>query len=204
MTQIWSPQSEGNQAMTQTPSATAVIPMIDAIHGCVSSIPARAQKVAGYVTGSSDIQWTAQDWARFATTAKVRINQMPGTNPLLGDVLDVEDGAWTNEEAAQACKERKQHGLQINLYSSQGNLTALLNACDSAGVTAGNLWVANYSLSEAEATAMVVHRSGPWPVQAVQWAAPQSNPDTRIPGSNLTLAEGNCDLSVTAAGWMSG
>jgi hypothetical protein len=50
---------------------------------------------------------------------------------------------------------------------------------------------------------MVVHRSGPWPVQAVQWAAPQSNPDTLIPGSSLTLADGNCDLSVTAPGWMS-
>jgi hypothetical protein len=38
----------------------------------------------------------------------------------------------------------------------------------------------------------------------VQWAAPQSNPDTLIPGSNRTLAEGNCDLSVTAPAWMSG
>jgi hypothetical protein len=189
--------------MTKTASAAAVITMIDAIHGCVSSIPARAPKVAGYVTGSGDVQWTAQDWARFATTAKVRINQMPGTDPLLGDVLDVEDGAWTNEEAAQACKERQQHRLEINLYTSQGNVTPLLNACVAAGVTAGNLWVANYSLSEAEATAMVVHRSGPWPIQAVQWAAPQSNPDTLIPGSSLTLAAGNCDLSVTAPGWMS-
>ena len=37
----------------------------------VSSIPAGSQKVAGYVTGSSGIEWTAKDWARFATTAKV-------------------------------------------------------------------------------------------------------------------------------------
>lgn len=190
--------------MSQTAPAAAVVTMIDATHGSVSSIPARAPKVAGYVTGTGGVEWTAGDWARFATTAKVRINQMPGTDPLLGDVLDVEDGAWSNQGAAQACKERRQHGLAINLYSSQDNLTPLLNACIAAGVTSGNLWVANYSLSEAEATAMVVHRYGPWPIQAVQWAAPQSNPDTLIPGSNRTLAEGNCDLSVTAPAWMSG
>lgn len=190
--------------MSQTAPAAAVVTMIDATHGSVSSIPARAPKVAGYVTGTGGVEWTAGDWARFATTAKVRINQMPGTDPLLGDVLDVEDGAWSNQGAAQACKERRQHGLAINLYSSQDNLTPLLNACIAAGVTSGNLWVANYSLSEAEATAMVVHRYGPWPIQAVQWAAPQSNPDTLIPGSNRTLAEGNCDLSVNAPAWMSG
>lgn len=190
--------------MTKTAAAAPIVTMIDAIHGDVSSIPAGSQKVAGYVTGSSDIEWTAKDWARFATTAKVRINQMPGSDPLLGDLLDVEPGAWTNQEAAQACKERQQHGLEINLYSSQDNLTPLLNACIEVGVTSGNLWVANYSLSMAEATAMVVHRYGPWPVQAVQWAAPQSNPDTLIPGSDRTLAEGNCDLSVTAPGWLAG
>jgi hypothetical protein len=190
--------------MTQTAPVPDVITMIDAIHSDVASIPAGAPKVAGYVTGSSDIQWTPEDWVRFATTAKVRINQMPGSDPLLGDVLDVEPGAWTNDGAAQACRARQQHGLAINLYSSQDNLTPLLNACIAAGVTSGSLWVANYSLSEAEATAMVVQRSGPWPIQAVQWAAPQSNPDTVIPGSDVTLAKGNCDLSVTAPGWLAG
>ena len=190
--------------MAKTAPAAPIIAMIDAIHGDVSSIPAGAKKVAGYVTGSSDIEWTAADWRWFATTAKVRINQRPGSDPLLCDVLDVEPGAWTNQEAAQACKERQQHRLQVSLYSSQDNLTPLLNACIAAGVTSGNLWVANYSLSVAEATAMVVHRYGPWPIQAVQWAAPQSNPDTFIPGSDRTLAEGNCDLSVTAPGWLAG
>ena len=190
--------------MTQTTPAAAVVTMIDTIHGNVSSIPAGARKVAGYVTGGSDIQWTAEDWARFAAAAKVRVNQMPGSSPLLGDVLDVEPGAWTNEEAAQACRERQQHGLEISLYSSQGNLTPLLNACIAVGVTSGNLWVANWDLSMAEATAVVAHRSGPWPVQAVQWASPQSNPDTLIPGSDLTLAESNCDLSVTTPGWLAG
>jgi hypothetical protein len=190
--------------MPQTASVAAVITMIDAIHSSVANIPPGAEKVAGYVTGSSDVQWTAEDWARFATSAKVRINQMPDSGPLLGDVLDVEPGAWTNQGAAQGCQQRQQHGLEINLYSSQDNLTPLLNACIAVGVTSGNLWVANYNLSYEEATAMVVHRSGPWPIQAAQWASPQSDADTLIPGSDLTLVEGNCELSVTAPGWLAG
>jgi hypothetical protein len=185
-------------------SPTPVVIMIDAIHDNVHSIPANAVKVAGYVTGTSDIEWKAADWARFSTTAKVRVNQWPGSNPLLGDVLDVEPGAWTNEGAAQACVERKKNGLPINLYSSQDNLTPLLNACIALGVTTGNLWVANYNLSIEEATSLVVHRYGPWPIQAVQWASPSSNPNTLIPGSKLTLKEGNCDLSATAPTWLSG
>jgi hypothetical protein len=172
--------------MTET--AVPIITMIDATHDNVSSIPPSAPKVAGYVTGSGGIRWTAADWARFSGV-KVGINQRPDSDPLLGDVLDVEPGAWTNEGAAQACRERQQHGREINLYSSQDNLTPLLNACIAVGVMVGNLWVANYSLSCEEATAMVVHRSGPWPIQAVQWA------------SNLTLSQGNSDLSVTAPGW---
>jgi hypothetical protein len=190
--------------MTQPTAEPSVVIMIDAIHDNVSNIPADAPKVAGYVTGTSDVEWTAADWARFATTAKVHVNQWPGSNPLLGDVLDVEPGAWTNEGAAQACAERKKNGLPINLYSSQDNLTPMLNACIAVGVTAGNLWVANYNLSIEEATALVVHRYGPWPIQAVQWASPSSNPRTLIPGSKLTLLEGDCDLSVTAPAWLSG
>jgi hypothetical protein len=187
--------------MTQTQS---VITMIDAIHDNVSSIPANAPKVAGYVTGTADIEWTAADWARFATTAKIRINQWPDSDPLLGDVLDVETGAWTNEQAAQASLARQENGLQVNLYTSQDNVTPLVNACIAVGVTIGNLWVANWSLSAEQATALVAQRYGPWPVQAVQWASPSSNPDTLIPGSTLTLLQGNCDLSVTASTWLAG
>jgi hypothetical protein len=188
--------------MTHTAAAAHVVTMIDATHDNVDSIPANAVQVAGYVTGSGGVEWKEVDWTRFATAAKVRINQMPGSDPLVGDVLDVEPRAWTNEGAAQACRERKQHGLEVCLYTSQDNLTPLLNACLSVGVTSGNLWVANWSLSIEEATAMVVNRSGPWPIQAVQWASPTSNPRTLIPGSNRTLAEGNVDLSQAASTWI--
>jgi hypothetical protein len=188
--------------MTHPGPAATVVTMIDATHDNIDSIPATAVAVAGYVTGSGGVEWDEGDWDRFATAAKVRINQMPGSDPLLGDVLDVEPRAWTNEGAAQACRERKQRGLEISLYTFQDNLTPLLNACLRVGVTEGNLWVANWNLSIEEATEMVVKRSGPWPIQAVQWASPTSNPRTLIPGSNRTLREGNVDLSQATSTWL--
>jgi len=184
--------------MTET--AAAVIVMADTIHIAVRSIPAGAQKVAGYVTGSSDVRWTAEDWARF-NGVKVGINQMAGSDPLLGDVFDVEPGAWSIKEAAQASRERQAHGLEVSLYTSQSLATPLVKACFAVGVTSGNLWVANWNLSQAEATAIVMHRHQPWPVQAVQWAQ-GSDPNALIPSSDPMLATYN--LSVTAPSWPTG
>jgi hypothetical protein len=167
--------------MTET--GAAVVTMFDTIHEFASIIPADAPKVAGYVTGSPGVRWTAEDWVRFSGV-KVGINQMPGSDPLLGDVFDVEPGAWTPAKAVQASRERWARGLDVTLYCSQTDATELVNACMEAGVTSGNLWVANWFLSEAEATDMVVHRHRPWPIQAVQWAG-----------------EAPYSLSVTAPGW---
>jgi hypothetical protein len=60
--------------------------------------------------------------------------------------------------------------------------------------------VADWSLSEAEA-AKILTTSGDYPVVAVQWASPTSNPNTLVPGSHLTLSEANVDLSITVASW---
>jgi hypothetical protein len=176
------------------------VTMIDTIGADAFNIPASAPKVAGYVTGSAGIIWTDQDWARFSG-GEVHINQDPDSSPLNGNVLDVEPVAWTNEGAAQACKTRLAHGRGIHCYTASSNLTPLVNELLAVGITSCNIWLANWSLSEAEATHMVYTRSGPWPLVAVQWASPTSNPDTILPGSSLTLAQANCDLSVTADDW---
>ena len=68
----------------------------DAIHANVAHLP--AGQAAGYTTGSSDIRWTAQDWAHHP--AAVRIDQDATASDLTADVLDVERGAATNGEAA--------------------------------------------------------------------------------------------------------
>jgi hypothetical protein len=184
--------------------------MVDTIHLNVSSIPLRCPKVAGYVTGTPEIIWTQGDWNRFRG-AKITVNQQNNSDPLLGNVLDIEPGAWTIPAAAEACITRKAHGRECNLYLSQGeitasdpsgeNITALVNALLSKGIKGANLCVANYNLSESQAAAMVSAASGPFPIVWVQWASPGSNPFTILPGSDMTLAEANCDLSVTAASW---
>jgi hypothetical protein len=80
------------------------------------------------------------------------------------------------------------------------NQATLTRALRAAGHTGVDLWVANWSLSEAEA-ARLLTTSGDYPVVAVQWASPTSNPNTPVPGSTRTLAEANVDLSVTVASW---
>ena len=72
--------------------------MIDAIHANVGNIPAQTLKVGGYVTGTPDIKWTAQDWDRFPAAGTVRIDQSPqlaayATNA--GSVADIEALAGT-------------------------------------------------------------------------------------------------------------
>lgn len=72
----------------------------DAIHNGVAQIPRSAQVVMGYDTGSPDIQWTAEDWARFETKRKVHIDQgFTGSPSLTATVRDVEAGAWTPDNA---------------------------------------------------------------------------------------------------------
>lgn len=73
--------------------------MGDAIHDNVSALVAikgELQLVAGYVTGSADVQWTSADWAEFAGLSLVTIDQGYTGSPVASaDVRDVEAGAWT-------------------------------------------------------------------------------------------------------------
>jgi len=173
----------------------------DTIHCNVPSIPAGFQAVAGYVTGTPDIRWTATDWSRFSTRFKVRINQENRSDPMLGSVFDIQPDAWTNEDAAAACLARQDAGRPSACYTMQGNVTPLVNALVAAGVAQADLWVANWNLSQTQAANIVANRSGPYPIVCVQYASPSSNPGTVLPGSPLCLAEANCDLSIRAAAW---
>src|SRR5208282_1967211 len=72
--------------------------MIDAIGADSANIPADAPKVAGYVTGSDGVPWTAADWARFIQAGHVRIDQSPTLSAWASgaaDVADMENGAAT-------------------------------------------------------------------------------------------------------------
>jgi hypothetical protein len=174
--------------------------MVDAISASVANVPVSTGKVAGYVTGTPDIQWTAADWARFPGAGHVRIDQSPDLASWISgaaDVADIENGAGTQESAVAGALARKKRGWLSFIYVAQGNLSSMKDAVNAAGLSASvSYWVANWDLSEAEAAAAL---SGD--IAAIQWASPSSNPQTVVPGGSRTLSEANVDLSVTVPGW---
>jgi hypothetical protein len=151
----------------------AVVVGHDCIHANLSHLP--PGQAAGYTTGSSNIQWTASDWA--AHRGAVRICQDSGTDHT-ADCLDVERGAATNAGAAawypkakgahdSAARPGQRHPA---VYTSASNVTPLVNALIAAGIKSGpGLWVANWNLDNAQAVADVQNAAGPFPVVAVQY-----------------------------------
>jgi hypothetical protein len=179
----------------------------DCIHANVSHLP--PGQSAGYTTGSPDIKWTAPDW--HAHPGAVRICQDSGTDHT-ADCLDVESGAAANGQAAgwfkaalaayHAAARPGQRSPAI--YTSASNVTPLVNALLAGGVKTGvALWVANWNLSDAQATADVQNAAGPFPIVGVQfhsgatydtnvfsgtWLARVSQPAAPVPHRHLTAA----------------
>jgi len=97
------------------------------------------------------------------------------------DVLDVEGGAATfadcpvwAKKAMDAFGSVKRPGQRWPcIYASASNLTPVVNALINGGISRGvNLWVANWSLSEAQAMALLTNAGGPFPVVGVQFNDP--------------------------------
>lgn len=174
--------------------------MADAIHADAWNVPVTIPKVAGYVTGTPDIQWTAGDWAHFPSSGHVRIDQSPALGAWASgaaDVADMENGAASQATVIQEALTRQAKGWFSFVYVAEGNFAALESAVAAAGLTGHvQYWVANWNLSEAEAAAQLQEE-----VVAIQFASPGSNPDTVIPGGTRTLSQVNADLSVTVPAW---
>jgi hypothetical protein len=93
------------------------------------------QLVAGYVTGTPDIQWTAADWALFPNLPQVTIDQGAAGSPVAGaTVRDVEAGAWT---AGSAVSSQPWTAPRPTIYCDQSTLPAVLQAGWQ-----GDLWLA--------------------------------------------------------------
>ncbi len=174
--------------------------MVDAIHANVSNVPVATGKVAGYVTGTPDIEWVPGDWARFPDSGKVRIDQSPALASWASgaaDVADMENGAATQASVIAEALTRKAKGWYSFVYVAEGDFAALQGAVDAAGLLGHvQYWVANWNLDEAQAASQLAGD-----VVAVQFASPSSNPDTVVPGGTRTLAQANVDLSVTVPSW---
>jgi len=131
---------------------------------------------AGYTTGSGIVPWSAAEWA--AHPGAVRIDQDPSASDKTADVLDVESGAatigdcapWCEAAAASYAAARRPGQRHPAVYCSQGNVTAVVNALAGGGIKSGpSLWIANWNLTAAEATAVVEAAAGPFPVIGVQY-----------------------------------
>ena len=132
-------------------------------------IPAAANSpsavVFGYVNGTVS-EWPAAAWSRWPHARKLRIDAL-GTVPHGSDILDVTDGVG-NGKAKTWAAARSAMGWTSCLYAQSSDLAAL--RAEVAGIPHVSYWLANWSLHEAEAAALV-HGD----VVAVQWASPSSN-----------------------------
>lgn len=188
------------------------VPMIDITH---SNLPNLSQserdvlaKVAGYMSGTSAVLWTPSDWGSFPHSGKVRIEQGFGQfQPLSCDVFDVESGALTLATAVTGIHDRIDAKMKwTDVYgttSTIASLAAELAAGEPKGWYFGhvNCWLADWNLSEAQAQSIVGTQISGITCKAVQFASPTTNPNTLIPGTNITLAKAQADLSVTDPTW---
>ena len=176
------------------------VPMYDATHLNVSKIPADAEKVGGYDTGSTDIQWTAADWARFPKAGHVHIDQGYGTAATSQNevhvlkVIDSEPGAFSPAAAAALVLERVRAGIKYTtIYCDRNDAPKMVPALKATEPSRPHwyighvrLWLAAPGLTLAEAKALIDTEYHGILCRAVQYAQGVG---------------GAYDISITAADW---
>jgi len=114
--------------------------MGDATHDMVPQLAAirgRLGLVAGYVTGTPDVQWTPDDWARFPSVPHVTIDQGYQSPPVTtATVRDVEQFAWTPAAAVDRSTWSPAVTRQT-IYCNRSDLVTVL-----ADGWRGDLWLA--------------------------------------------------------------
>jgi len=183
--------------------------MLDAMGVNASRIPAGTHFVGAYVTGTGEVPWSSADLALFPHARIVRIAQGAGLVPAYNgyDEIDVENGAVTPAQAAQMIAERVNRGVTwTTVYGTDSTLLQVTNETRKLGdhIWNGhvNYMLADWNLNAESAAAMLgklIHGAS---CVGVQWASPESNPDTLTPGSNLTLKNSQVDIAVVDAAWV--
>lgn len=152
----------------------------DATHANIGNLPDNAT-YAGYVTGSPDIVWTPDDFAKHPNALRIDQTPVNGVWDALADGDDYERGAVALSELPVRAKLRM-HAFNSNarpgqhrpfVYASESNLTDVANALVNGGVTSGvGLWVAHWTGSIIDAINAVRSRSGPFPIIGFQFVDP--------------------------------
>lgn len=206
--EMQTPVPEETTADVQTAEAPKDVLMIDATHAHVHNIPTGTPKVAGYDTGTPDIDWNSSDWADFPNSGHVIIDQSYKENPGFknyaegkANVADVEAGTATIAEFVDASRQRFKDGRDAWIYGGRDVIKEAAGELTGKEQARTGAWLADWSLSESEAQALIGTSISGIRVVAVQWASPSSNPTMIVPGSSLTLKDAQVDLSVTEAGW---
>jgi hypothetical protein len=187
-------------------SPVPYVPFCDVTGASSPNIPAVPALgiIALYATGSDGIAATSDQIARFrsAGAGVVLIDQTPSLSVFAAgyaDVADVEPGAGTFEAAAAAVLERQAHGWQSTIYLSYSNLQSMVDALSSEVDRKLVIFgVADYSWSQAEAEQLLAQNPS-WAY--CQFGDPQSNPDTLVPGTDVTLSQANADIDVAQSWW---
>lgn len=183
--------------------------MLDTIGANAGNVPLSTHYVGVYVTGSGDVPWSAEAIKRFAASRIVRIEQ--GVGPDLGphqyDMIDVENGAVTPQRAAQMVNERVHNGVQwTTIYGTDATLAQCTDAIKALGEHVWNGHVnyvlADWNLNALTAAAKVGTEIHGASCVGVQWASPESNPNTMTPGGDRVLSQTNVDISVVDANWI--
>jgi Putative peptidoglycan binding domain len=148
----------------------------DAISANIGALPAGQH--CGYVTGSSIIIWTADQF--IADPSAVRIDQSPDNTALdeTADVLDVETGAatigdivsWVNAARANYAKGARPGQREPMVYCNGSTLTAVANALTAAKLTDVPIWLADPNTPQVEAEDKINSSSGPYPIHGVQFS----------------------------------
>lgn len=203
------PVPEEATADVQTAEAESKsVLMIDATHAHVHNVPTGTPKVAGYDTGTPDIDWNEDDWADFPNSGHVIIDQSYKENPGFknyaegkANVADVEAGTGSIAEFIDASRQRFKDGRDAWIYGSRATITEAASDLTGKEQARTGAWLADWNLSQSEAETLIGTSIGGIRVVAVQWASPSSNPNTIVPGGTMTLKDAQVDLSVTEAGW---
>jgi hypothetical protein len=163
----------------------SLAPVYDAIGVNSGNLPQGAI-AAGYTTGSGAIPWTQSEWAQHPNA--IRICQNASASDTTADVLDIERGAATIQDATAwfwKALNNFGHGIRPDqrypcFYISASSVSGLINSLIASGVTSGpKLWIANWNLTPSQAAVMVTNAGGPFPVVGVQYK-PGSLFDTSI------------------------
>jgi hypothetical protein len=182
------------------------VPFVDVTGENSPKIPAVAALgiIALYATGSDGIEATSAEIARFknAGVGVVLIDQTPSLSVFaagLADVADVEQGAGTTATAVAAILDRQAHGWQSTIYLDYSSLDSMISAFTSEVDRSLVLFgVADYTWSQAQSEDLLAANPN-WAY--CQYGDPESNPDTLVPGTSLTLSQAQCDIDVAQSGW---